>query len=55
MAQEGMFWEFVLKDVVGVPAKLTSAWYECEWRVHKDKKRGQSLNVSYAMTVMDKI
>ena len=37
MAQEGMFWEFVAEDVIGVPAELASAGYECEWRVNKEK------------------
>ena len=36
MAQDGMFWEFVPEDVIGVPAELTCAGYECEWRVKKD-------------------
>ena len=43
MAQEGMFWEFVPEDVIGVPAELTSAGCGCEWRVKKDnmeKARG---------------
>ena len=37
MDQEGMFSEFVLEDVIGVLAELTSAGNGCEWRVKKDK------------------
>ena len=37
MDQEGMFSEFVLEDVVGVPAELSIADYGCPWRFRKGK------------------
>ena len=37
MDQEGVFWEFVLEDVIEMPAGLTSADCGREWRGRKDK------------------
>ena len=37
MAQEGTFWEFVLEDVIGMPAERKNADYGFTWRVKKDK------------------
>ena len=38
MAQESMFWDIVPENVFEVPAENTSADYEREWSVKKDKK-----------------
>ena len=36
MAQEGMSWELVPEDVIGVPADFTDADYRFTWRIKKD-------------------
>ena len=37
VAQEGMFWELVPKDVIDTPAELNSADFEREWRRRNHK------------------
>ena len=37
IAQEGMFWEFVPEDVIGMPVELTNADNGFTWRVKKDR------------------
>ena len=37
MAQEGMFWRLVLKDVIETPAEFTSADYGFTWKIKQDK------------------
>ena len=36
MTQEGMFWNLVLKGVIGMPAKFTNADFGIVWKVKKD-------------------
>ena len=45
MVQESMFLKTVLEDVIGVPGELTSAGYQCEWRMKKDKLESKGSNL----------